>query len=164
MAEQQQERSEDLEVLVNTPEVLLFEGKEYKVYPLDLMAMTLLRRWAKSRIVSETRENIKLLGDDIPPEMIGRIWDSTYGQLRDPMISDAMECPEAIIYWLFLSIKSGDDSITEEIVNRYAKSRNVQDILDLLVKLNGMDKGKVGNEGMAQVLMERRKQIGLKSS
>lgn len=164
MTEQQGKDDEVLDILTNAPQEILFEGVKYNVYALDLSSMTALRGWAKKRIVKETRENVKLLGNDITPEMLARIWDSTYGQLRDPMISDAMECPEAIIFWLYLSIKSGNDDITEDIVDRYARSKNIQDILALLVKLNGMDKGQVGNESMAQTLKERREQIGLVSS
>lgn len=128
----------------SAPTILTIGDVECVCWPLDLTSMSLLRAWAKQRIMDETRENIKLL-DGVSEELVKRSWDEAYEYLKDPLVSPAMECPEAVAYWMYLSIKRGDALITEVAVTQLLGQADMKSLLATLMQLNGVAPDELGN-------------------
>lgn len=148
---------EELEALVAVPHILKdSEGKEYALHPLDVAAMAQLRVWAKKRISEDVRDTLSLLGDDAPKEIVDRAWNDAYEQMKDPLTSEAIETPEAIQHWIYISIKKGDASVTEEIVSKLIREHNIKELMAMLMALNGITKEDLENPRIADLLAKKR--------
>jgi len=158
------EADKQLAELVAGPQPLVLGDKEYKVYPLDLAALSNLRAWAKKRIVDETKDTVKLLGDCASEALVAKIWEDAYKQLKDPLVSEAMEDPEAIKHWLYLSIVKGDKTVTEQEIKGALGLSDMQTLLRTLMSINGIATDHLENPQIAENLRARKKQTGLLSS
>ncbi len=150
---------EVLETILATPEKIEVDGVEYTLHPLDLNGMADLRKWSKKKISEETKENLELL-DGAPEIVINRVWERAAGQLRDPLTSDAMSTPEAIAYWVLLSLQKGDSSIGEDVCKKILKEHTVKSLLGVLMYINGITEEDAENPQLAAALMERRTRTG----
>lgn len=147
----------ELEVITAAPHTLKTKkGKEYKLYPLDVATMAELRIWAKTRVTDELHDTLKHLGKDAPKAIIERAWEDAYKELRDPLVSAAIETPEAIQHWILISIKKGDETITDEIVAELIKDHGIKELFVILMSLNGITEETLANPQVAKLLADRR--------
>lgn len=151
---------DELEKLTSLPETIEFEGKEYRLFPLDLDSMAELRKWAKKQIKKELNENLTELGSDLPVDIRHAMWKQAAGYMEDPLISPAMESSECITKWVFLCLKKGDTSISESLVKKILDKYSLKDILQKLMSLNGVDGNNLGNSAMVELVQKRRDKIG----
>ncbi len=153
-------KEEELQAITAAPDFIEYEGKSYPLSPLDIETMAILRKWAKTVIVEETRENITLLGDGCTEEMSKSIWALTYSQLRDPLTSDAMETPEAVSHWAYLSLKVKTPDLTVEKAKNIVNEVSLKQMLNSLMTLNGVSKDQLADPTIALELLKRRARIG----
>jgi hypothetical protein len=157
-----EKESKELEEITGAPVLINHKGKSYELHPLGVSAMSMLRRWAKDRIVTGTKENVELLKRAGAPEaIITEIWEDAHRQLSDPLISPEMESPEAINHWIFLSLRKANPDITEEEVQEIVDDKGVKELMMKLMELNGITLENLENPQIEQQLKLRRNKIGL---
>ena len=155
------EEQEKLEALTGAPITLTYGEKEYELFPLGLTTMTQLRRWAKEQVVVLGKESIGMLKEaGAPEEVMKQAWKDIYAQMADPMASSAMESPDAIAYWVYLSIKKGDSSVTLELVQKLVEQRGIKELMEKMMALNGITAKALESPLVMEQLRERKEQIG----
>ena len=162
--EEQAKSDEDLETLSAIPTVLTFEGKEYKLHPLDLTTMASLRRWAKRRIMEDLHENLALMGEGAPKDLTAGMWKDSIAQLKDPLVSPSMECAEALSYWSYLSINKGNKTVTEEKAADIVGASNIREVMTILMSLNSITREELENPQTTAEVGRRRQQTGKEST
>jgi len=100
----------ELEILTKQPMPLTVNGKEYMISPLTFNEWAELRLWVKGDKLKRFREMVKDLSPQGRIEVEKKFWSEI--QFND--ISMYTHVAEAVLEWIFVSIRINDPEITRD--------------------------------------------------